>query len=112
MVAIALNLKQGFFEILKYNKYFLIFNKYFCYCYRFVPESLRWLIMTNKMEQAETLVKKISKFNNLPYPEETVENLKLKSKVQLEQPSKEYTFMDLLRTPQIRKRSFVLFYLW
>jgi len=78
-------------------------------CISLIPESLRWLFINGRMEQAERNVKTVSKFNKLKYPDSLMQilksndNLKVKSK---------YSFTDLVRTPKIRQISLISFYLW
>ena len=38
------------------------------YC-RFMPESLRWLLLKGKSEKVMKLVRKLAKSNNVPLPE-------------------------------------------
>lgn len=75
-----------------------------------IPESLRWLIATNRLEKAETLLNKITKTNKLPLPSEKWQEVK-KLVTESEKGIK-YTFMHLMKTPNLRRRSLVLFYLW
>ncbi|KAL3856232.1 hypothetical protein ACJMK2_011009 [Sinanodonta woodiana] len=82
----------------------------FCYIC-IVPESLRWLIMMGKVDKAEALITKITEKNKLPYPHESWKVVKLQLETR-DTSTKQYSFIDLMRTPILRKRSLVLFYLW
>ena len=75
-----------------------------------MPESMRWLIVTNRLDRAESLLTKTTKTNKLPFPDETWKEVK-KDAASNEETTK-YTFMHLMRTPNLRRRSLVLFYLW
>ncbi|XP_010629348.1 solute carrier family 22 member 2 [Fukomys damarensis] len=82
----------------------------FCFLlyYWCIPESPRWLISQNKTGKAMRIIKHIAKKNGKSMPasvqsiradEEAVEKLN---------PS----FLDLVRTPQIRKHTLILMYNW
>ncbi|XP_008636197.1 PREDICTED: solute carrier family 22 member 2 [Corvus brachyrhynchos] len=82
---------------------FFLLLYYWC-----LPESPRWLIAQKQNDEAMEVIKRIAKgnrkkpplsFQNLSSEEEDREKLK---------PS----FLDLVRTPQIRKYTFILMYSW
>lgn len=76
---------------------------------RFVPESVRWLIMKKKQAKAEEIVKRIAEFNKVSLPKDLelyVKNAIVKKDGQL------YSFHDLFRTPNIRKRTLLMGYIW
>lgn len=77
-----------------------------------VPESLRWLMMQDKIEQAKNVVKSVTKFNNLPFPSSTMDQLQHQIEAKGNAPGRQYVFYDLLRTRTLRKHSLILFYLW
>lgn len=77
-----------------------------------VPESLRWLMMKDKIEQAKRVVKSVTDFNKLPFPTRTMDELQLQIEAKDNEPGRQYMFYDLLRTPTLRKHSLILFYLW
>ncbi|OPJ72845.1 solute carrier family 22 member 2 [Patagioenas fasciata monilis] len=83
-------------------------NFFFLLYYWCLPESLRWLIAQKQNDKALKVIKRIAKgnkkklslsFQNLKSENEDAEKLK---------PS----FLDLVRTPQIRKHTFILMYSW
>ncbi|NXG73110.1 S22A2 protein, partial [Baryphthengus martii] len=83
-------------------------NFFFLLYYWCLPESPRWLIAQKQPDKAMEVIKHITKgnkkqlplsFQNLSSEDEDGEKLK---------PS----FLDLIRTPQIRKHTFVLMYSW
>ncbi|XP_075453217.1 solute carrier family 22 member 2-like isoform X2 [Ascaphus truei] len=75
---------------------------------RCVPESPRWLISQNRKAEAREAIQHIAKRNRKTVPE-TLEILTADEDVGKKQiPS----FMDLVRTPQIRKHTFILMYIW
>ncbi|WAR02642.1 ORCT-like protein [Mya arenaria] len=76
-----------------------------------MPESLRWLIMRNRLDDAEQLVTKVTKVNKMAFPQRSWDDVKLQMSV-AENDNKQYSVLDVLRTPNLRKRSLILFYLW
>lgn len=76
-----------------------------------VPESLRWLIMTGRVDAAEVQVNRMSRWNKAGFPTLTWERIKQQLGT-TDRDRKKYSFVDTLRTPQLRKRSIILFYIW
>ncbi|XP_016008222.2 solute carrier family 22 member 2 isoform X1 [Rousettus aegyptiacus] len=82
----------------------------FCFLlyYWCVPESPRWLISQNKNAKAVKVIKHIAKKNGTSLP----------AALQSLQPDEEVgeklnpSFLDLVRTPQIRKHTLILMYNW
>ncbi|XP_053565251.1 solute carrier family 22 member 2 [Bombina bombina] len=82
---------------------FVFLTYYWC-----VPESPRWLISQNRKAEAKVIIQSIAKKNKKPIPE-TLEGLTADEDYGEKQvPS----FLDLVRTPQIRKHTFILMYTW
>ncbi|KAM8787999.1 solute carrier family 22 member 2 isoform 2-T2 [Rhynchonycteris naso] len=82
----------------------------FCFLlyYWCIPESPRWLMSQNKNTQAMRVIKYISKKNRKPVPV-SLQSLRADEEVgEKLKPS----FLDLVRTPQIRKHTLVLMYNW
>nr|XP_055076073.1 solute carrier family 22 member 13 [Misgurnus anguillicaudatus] len=72
-----------------------------------IPHSARWLLVNNRKEEAVVLLRKAATVNGRTLP----------PTVQVEQyevpPGRtRYTAADLLRTPEMRKRTLILFYIW
>ncbi|OWF50930.1 organic cation transporter protein-like isoform X1 [Mizuhopecten yessoensis] len=62
-----------------------------------LPESVRWLLSKNKIEEARVIMKKVAKTNKVVLTDNMMENLTDK-KDQPEVPEdRKYTFLDLLR---------------
>ncbi|KAM4040440.1 solute carrier family 22 member 2 isoform 2-T2 [Anomaloglossus baeobatrachus] len=83
-------------------------NFLFLTYYWWVPESPRWLISQNRKTEANAIINKIAKRNKkvVPY---TIQSLMEKEEMgEKRVPS----FADLVRTPQIRKYTFILMYIW
>ncbi|XP_065787089.1 solute carrier family 22 member 2 isoform X2 [Muntiacus reevesi] len=82
----------------------------FCFLlyYWCVPESPRWLISQNKSAKAMKIIKHIAKKNGKPLPG-SLQSLRPEEEVgEKLNPS----FLDLVRTPQIRKHTLILMYNW
>uniref|UniRef100_UPI0037E97E80 solute carrier family 22 member 13 n=1 Tax=Semicossyphus pulcher TaxID=241346 RepID=UPI0037E97E80 len=71
-----------------------------------VPQSARWLLANNRKEEAIALLRKAALVNGrvLP-PVVQVEKI-------LGGAKRRHSAVDLLRTPQMRKRALILFYIW
>ncbi|XP_018421115.1 PREDICTED: solute carrier family 22 member 2 [Nanorana parkeri] len=82
---------------------FVFLTYYWC-----VPESPRWLLSQNQKDKANEIIKHIAKKNKKPIPV-TLKSLTGNEDTGYKQvPS----FKDLVRTPQIRKHTFILMYIW
>ena len=66
--------------------------------------------MMDKVDAAEQLVVKVTKFNKISFPYQAWADLKFQLGLRTE--GKQYSLLDLLRTPQLRKRSLIMFYIW
>ncbi|KAG8444175.1 hypothetical protein GDO86_009381 [Hymenochirus boettgeri] len=83
------------------NFFFLAY--YWCF-----PESPRWLLSQNRNAEARAIIQTIAKKNGKKIPE-TLQNLTADDDVG---EKKVPSFLDLVRTPQIRKYTFILMYIW
>nr|DBA26887.1 TPA: hypothetical protein GDO54_011088 [Pyxicephalus adspersus] len=82
---------------------FVFLTYYWC-----VPESPRWLLSQNQKVKANKIIEQIATKNKKPIPD-TLKNLTANDDTGDKQvPS----FKDLVRTPQIRKHTFILMYIW
>ncbi|XP_043073918.1 organic cation transporter protein [Puntigrus tetrazona] len=72
-----------------------------------LPHSARWLLVNNRNEEAIDLLRKAAMVNGRTLPP-TVQVEQYESP----QGRSQYTAVDLLRTPQMRKRALILFYIW
>uniref|UniRef100_A0A672Z4K6 Si:dkey-166k12.1 n=1 Tax=Sphaeramia orbicularis TaxID=375764 RepID=A0A672Z4K6_9TELE len=73
-----------------------------------VPQSARWLLANDRREEAIALLRKAALVNGrvLP-PAVQVEKCEI-----LGDGKQSHSAVDLVRTPQMRKRAFILFYIW
>ncbi|XP_046545766.1 solute carrier family 22 member 6-A-like [Haliotis rubra] len=77
-----------------------------------IPESLRWMIMHGRLDDAEKYVTKVTTFNRKVFPKESWASVRSMTEDKEASSQQQYTFTDLFKTPQIRKRSILLFYIW
>ncbi|XP_033747268.1 solute carrier family 22 member 3-like [Pecten maximus] len=77
-----------------------------------VPESPRWLVMKGRFDDAEHVVKRIAKFNKLPYPADIMAAIRKEGVPFQDKSRKQFTALDLMKTSVIRNRTFLMFFLW
>ncbi|XP_045903521.1 solute carrier family 22 member 7-like [Micropterus dolomieu] len=79
--------------------------------WRWMPESARWLIANGKLEQAQMYLKKCAKMNQT---EELIHTLKTEtlSTIVTEKRDRAYSYLDLIRTPKMRKLALCTGILW
>lgn len=76
-----------------------------------LPKSARWLMAKDKKEEAWELIQKAAQMNGKPLTKdlEMCQVYKVEEKKEVRE---KYSFKDLVRTPVMRKRSLIVFYLW
>ncbi|XP_056219359.1 organic cation transporter protein isoform X1 [Seriola aureovittata] len=76
-----------------------------------LPKSARWLMANDRKEEAWELIRKAAQMNGKPLTKdlEMSEMYKVEDKTELR---KKHSFIDLVRTPKMRKQSLIVFYLW
>ncbi|KAM6959311.1 solute carrier family 22 member 6-B [Aplochiton taeniatus] len=73
-----------------------------------VPQSARWLVANDRREEAIVLLRKAALVNGRTLPPSVqIERCDMKSG-----GKRSHSAVDLVRTPQMRKRAFILFYVW
>ncbi|XP_070532061.1 organic cation transporter protein-like isoform X2 [Ptychodera flava] len=82
-----------------------------------VPESPRWLISVGRNKEAEEIIRKCGRVNNVPVPEDIFGEfwnpLKMgKTKIKEKDAEEKGAILDLLRLPNMRKKTLILFYNW
>ncbi|XP_071755709.2 solute carrier family 22 member 4-like isoform X1 [Centroberyx gerrardi] len=81
-----------------------------------IPESPRWLLQRGRVEEAELVIRNAAKRNGVPAPEvifRADECLELmQNEGGEERQAQTYTFVDLIRTTNMRNITFILLVLW
>ncbi|ETN70003.1 transporter, major facilitator family protein [Necator americanus] len=86
----------------------------FCY-YFFLPESPRWLVSANKWEEAKVQLQRIARINGKQDSvnvEELLEILKVNQHLSVEDSKRSHNVSDLFRTPNLRKKTMLVTYIW
>ncbi|XP_042359909.1 organic cation transporter protein [Plectropomus leopardus] len=76
-----------------------------------LPKSARWLMSNDRKEEAWELIQKAAQMNGKPLNKD----FKMCQVYQIEdktEEKKKHSFIDLVRTPKMRKQSLIVFYLW
>jgi hypothetical protein len=74
-----------------------------------IPESFRWLVANDKVDQAEEVIKKIATMNRNPVPDTS----KLKHiAASTRDDSNRYTYFDILKNPDLRRKAIFLAVGW
>jgi len=91
---------------------------FMCY-YWIIPESVRWLLSKGHKERAIKVIKKAAKFNRVEITTESLmvlldegDSCKQEQKRELEQPTETPSVWDLLRYPNLRRKTLVIFFDW
>ncbi|XP_017009273.2 organic cation transporter protein [Drosophila takahashii] len=89
---------------------------FICY-YWIIPESARWLLLKGRQEEAFVIIKKAAKENRVQIPSEIYEQLvdevaekKKQDELTASQPAA--TVFDLLRYPNLRRKTLLIFFDW
>ncbi|XP_074846386.1 solute carrier family 22 member 2-like isoform X3 [Carettochelys insculpta] len=83
-------------------------NFFFLLYYWCLPESPRWLIAQQKNDKAMKIITRIAKGNRKKVPP----SLQCLSPEEEDGGKQSPSFLDLVRTPQIRKHTLILMYTW
>uniref|UniRef100_A0A1B0CUN0 Major facilitator superfamily (MFS) profile domain-containing protein n=2 Tax=Lutzomyia longipalpis TaxID=7200 RepID=A0A1B0CUN0_LUTLO len=89
---------------------FLLFG-----CFAILPESPRWLVATGKFDEAAVIMRKMAQMNGKVLPPDYEEYLRMKVEAAVEQATPEtrtYGIMDLLITPNMRKKTLIITFIW
>lgn len=78
---------------------------------RAIPESLRWLISNEKYDEIDVYMTRAAKVNKVTLPEK-LKDAKALAELQGVKSKKKYYVWDMLRTPKLRLRSIMMFYIW
>ncbi|CAG03733.1 unnamed protein product [Tetraodon nigroviridis] len=81
-------------------------------CWRWLPESARWLVANGKVDAAHRYLLQCAEMNNRTKSMETVTPNCLMESVQVKTKEKKYSFLDIFKTPNIRMLSICLGIVW
>ncbi|XP_031613777.1 solute carrier family 22 member 7-like [Oreochromis aureus] len=82
------------------------------FTWRWMPESARWLIANGKLEQAQMYLKKCANMNRREESIHTLKTETLSTIVTTEKRDRTYSYLDLIRTPEMRKLAMRTGILW
>ncbi|XP_063048349.1 solute carrier family 22 member 7-like [Engraulis encrasicolus] len=71
--------------------------------WRWVPESARWLIANGRLDEAHHYLKKCIKMNGKQEKASSIKPENLSNIVMSDRGGRKYSYLDLLRTPKMRK---------
>ncbi|GBP56641.1 Organic cation transporter 1 [Eumeta japonica] len=114
-----------YFAIGKLNSYYRLMQIYFAGTSApfvlaiatpwLVPESARWLVSQGKIDKALTIMKKFEKINKTKIPDKVLSEFtesSLKTFKECETESKNYSVLDLFKTPRLRRNAILLIVIW
>ncbi|XP_029915678.1 solute carrier family 22 member 7-like [Myripristis murdjan] len=80
--------------------------------WRWLPESARWLLANGKEDKAHFYISQCAKMNNTSKCLENITPRTLLESLDVETGDKKYSFLDLVRTPNIRKLAICTGIVW
>lgn len=85
---------------------------FLCYWW-FIPESVRWLLSKNRIEEAKELIQHAAKQNGVHVTDDLLNGM-LINEIEKSEDSeeKESSVLDIFRYPQLRKRALIIFFDW
>ncbi|GJQ67658.1 Orct [Trypoxylus dichotomus] len=84
---------------------------FFCYWW-FIPESARWLITKNRIDDAKKYIQIAAKENKVKISDEQLDTLLLSDLKPVNKDEKRATILDIFRHPNLRQRSLIIFFDW
>lgn len=86
--------------------------------FRFIPESSRWLITKNRIDEAKRLILAAAKINKKEIDEQKLTQLITPEKTEVEKnggeplKQKQVSILDVFKYPNLRKKSLIIFFDW
>eukprot|EP00058_Branchiostoma_floridae_P009776 XP_002595264.1 hypothetical protein BRAFLDRAFT_232974 [Branchiostoma floridae] len=89
-------------------------NAVFIFAYPLIIESPRWLLSKGRDEEVAAIMRTAAKVNGVTLPDEVFTTKKVEVKVEDNEPKDErtHTIIDLVRTPNMAKKSVLIFFNW
>ncbi|CAB4023822.1 organic cation transporter -like [Paramuricea clavata] len=75
-----------------------------------LPESIRWLLINNRFDKAEKVVRNICSFNKIIFPRDIFD--KTVNKIENKSDIKNFTIVDIFKSSVLRKRSLIMMVVW
>lgn len=80
---------------------------------RFIPESTRWLINQNRIDEAKALIKIAAKENKFSITDEQLDTLLISEvKPEIQIANNKATVLDIFKHSNLRKRSLIILFDW
>ncbi|KAK7500412.1 hypothetical protein BaRGS_00008319 [Batillaria attramentaria] len=92
--------------------YVAAFTVPFLVAWFFMPESVRWLLVHGRVEEAQAILCRAARQNGKPQPDATRTRALASAEASKARADRTYTFLDLFRTGALARRSFLLFFVW
>ncbi|XP_071336044.1 solute carrier family 22 member 7-like isoform X1 [Trachinotus anak] len=80
--------------------------------WRWIPESARWLLANGKVERAQFYLDKCAKFNKRQKLSDKLKLETLSNIEMLEKQDRNYTYLDLIKTPRMRQLTLLTGIVW
>lgn len=77
-----------------------------------IPESTRWLLSNQRIAEAKILIQQVAKENKVTITDEQLTNLLESDTKPKESNEPKASILDIFKHPNLRKRSFIIFFDW
>lgn len=86
----------------------------FIFYWWWIPESVRWLLSKNKLEEAKTIIHQVARTNKVTISDQQLDELLRKGEDvdKKDKPQVTASVLDLFKHSSLRKRSIIIFFDW